>query len=188
MPHQLSLFEEPPEYLIPHALFFALLPDDKAAGDAAHLVRHLRGQRLRLQKPLEPQRLHVTLCGLGGYVGQMPPRLLTHADTAVTALRTDPFPVSFDRLHGANGRLLLRPSSAAPLHDFGSRLRTTLIKAGLRRWLRWRFSPHMTLSYAAEDLPETQIDPVTWTVRDFVLVESLQGLHQHIRRGQWPLH
>lgn len=186
MPHQLSLFEEPPDAR--HALFFALMPDDKAAGDAAHLVHSLRRQRLRLQKPLEPARLHVTLCGLGGFVGQMPPHLFAHADAAVAAVRMDPFPVAFDRIHALNGRLSLRPSSAGPLHDFGSQLRATLIKGGLRRWLRWRFSPHMTLSYAAEDMAEVQVDPVAWTVRDFVLVESLQGLHRHIRRGAWPLH
>jgi 2'-5' RNA ligase len=73
------------------------------------------------------------------------------------------------------------------LKDFGALLRTTLIKAGLRRWLRGRFSPHMTLSYAAEDLTELPVDPVAWTVRDFVLVESLQGLHTHIQRGVWDL-
>ena len=187
MSQQLSLFEERPIDRVPHTLFFALWPDDKAVGVAQELVQRLQNQQLRLRKPLEPQRLHVTLCGFGGFIGQMPPSLFSQVDVAVKRLRKEPFSVAFGRLQGTNGRAFLLPSSATALRDFESSLRSTLIEGGLKKWLRGRFNPHMTLSYAAEDISELQVRPVTWTVRNFVLVESLQGLHTHIRRGIWHL-
>lgn len=187
MPRQLSLFDEQPTDRTPHSLFFALWPDDRAIAGVQQLVQRLRRQRVGLQKPLEPHRLHVTLWGFGGFIGQMPPRLFVQTDVTLRTLLAEPFPVVFDLIHGVQERLLLRPSSAAALEDFASLLRRTLIKGGLRQWLRGDFRPHMTVSYEAEDISELQVEPVTWTVRDFVLLESLYGLHQHILRGRWAL-
>lgn len=187
-PQQLSFFEDPPAQAFPRALYFFLWPDAPAVEGALRVMRQLQRQRVRMRQRQAPHRLHVTMCGLGRFIGQMPPRLIPGAGAAVANLKMAPFPIAFDRIHGSNGHLVLRPSAAAALHDFGATLRETLIRAGLRRWVRSRSNPHMTLSYAAEDLPELEIDAVTWTVRDFALVESVEGLTKHVHRGGWELH
>ena len=116
MARQLSLFEECPEDPFPHALFFALMPDETAAGDAQRLVERLRRHRMRLQQPLESHRLHVTLCGLGGFIGQMPPRLFAHADARER---------SRSQFIGSDVRLRVH----CPLHKSGQRQQAVPDKA-----------------------------------------------------------
>ena len=99
-----------------------------------------------------------------------------------------PFTVTFDLLHSTTGHILLRASDGAPaLHAFHEKLTKALVRAGMRRWLAWNFNPHVTLSYGACAVHERAIEPVSWTVRDFGLIESLYGPHRHIERGRWML-
>jgi 2'-5' RNA ligase len=51
-----------------------------------------------------------------------------------------------------------------------------------------KFEPHMTLLYQGHVIPEVMLDkPVTWTVRDFALVHSLQGESKHEQLCYWLL-
>lgn len=53
---------------------------------------------------------------------------------------------------------------------------------------RREFEPHMTLLYRGQLIPEVVLDePVGWTVRDFVLVHSLQGEGRHEHLCYWLL-
>ena len=47
-------------------------------------------------------------------------------------------------------------------------------------------APHVTLLYGQGDLSHP-IEPVCWTVRDLVLIQSLTGLTEYRVRGRWPL-
>jgi 2'-5' RNA ligase len=49
------------------------------------------------------------------------------------------------------------------------------------------FNPHITLSYDDSDVPEQKIEPISWTVSQFTLTESLLGKHKHIERGRWQI-
>jgi len=46
------------------------------------------------------------------------------------------------------------------------------------------FTPHVTLLYDARDVEEYPIEPIGWTVKEFVLIRSSNG-HEHLVR--WPL-
>ena len=47
---------------------------------------------------------------------------------------------------------------------------------------------HVTLLYDRQSVPESGIgEPITWMVRDFVLVHSLQSPSEHVHRARWPL-
>jgi 2'-5' RNA ligase len=61
-----------------------------------------------------------------------------------------------------------------------------MARRGLRRRAR-SFTPHMTLLYDARSVEARAIEPVAWTVREFVLVHSRWGRTQHILLGHWPL-
>ena len=49
------------------------------------------------------------------------------------------------------------------------------------------FTPHVTLLRDAKAAKAQKIDPMTWQVADFVLVQSLLGKTTHIHLGRWPL-
>lgn len=185
---QLPLFGLPPARPMMCNVFFAVVPDAPARTQCARALASLRAERLAVGKPLEAERLHVSLCNIGGFFDQIPREHLPTACEAAARVRMAPFEVEFDLLHSTTGHMLLRPSNGAPaLHAFHEKLTEELVRAGMRRWLTWNFNPHVTLSYGACAVHERPIAPITWTVRDFVLIESLYGRHRHIERGRWAL-
>ena len=54
--------------------------------------------------------------------------------------------------------------------------------------MRKQFTPHMTQLRSSSFAPETPLrDPLTWSVREFVLVHSVVGMSLHRYLGRWPL-
>lgn len=49
------------------------------------------------------------------------------------------------------------------------------------------FTPHITLLYDGQIVPEQAISPIAWTVDRFALVQSKLGQTQHIVLREWPL-
>jgi RNA 2',3'-cyclic 3'-phosphodiesterase len=60
-------------------------------------------------------------------------------------------------------------------------LGAALTRGGLRRLANMNFTPHVTLLYDPRSVDEYPVEPVVWTVAEFVLVHSLKG-HRHIAR------
>jgi RNA 2',3'-cyclic 3'-phosphodiesterase len=155
-------------------LFFAIRPDVGATGRLTGLMERLRRDGILPGRSVEPDRLHITLHHLGDFDDQIPPSLVPTASLAAATVRMQPFGVAFDRVGGTIGPLLLRASDGAgALRLFRKTLSEALIKAGLRRHVASAFNPHMTLSYDFGDTPEQTMEPIDWTIREFVLIESL---------------
>jgi 2'-5' RNA ligase len=99
--------------------------------------------------------------------------------------------VTFDRISrfkSSNRRpLVLRCGlGLAELTTLREALTSAMRRIGLAS--RSAFTPHVTLLYDRQSVPETRVDgPITWTVRDFVLVHGLQGQGRHMDRACWPL-
>jgi 2'-5' RNA ligase len=164
-----------------HRLFFAIWPDAGAIGRLTKLTA-LPG------RPVDADRLHVTLHHLGDFVDQIPPSLVPTARLAAATVRMQPFEVAFDLIGGTRGPFILRASDRLEmLLEFRQTLSAALIKSGLGRRVNPEFSPHVTLSYDRSDAPEQKIEPINWTVSQFVLTESLLGKHKHIKRASWPI-
>ena len=169
-------------------LFFGIWPDAQAADALTRLMQRLRDDRVLRGELVDKDRLHMTLHHLGDFVDQIPPSLLPAAREAAAAVKVSPFEVVLDRVGGTRGPFLLRPSNgAAALKSFRQALSVALIKAGLARRIDTTFNPHMTLSYDFSDVREQEVEPISWTARQFVLIKSRLGKHQHIQRGCWPL-
>ena len=183
MPEQLSFFGGGQL----RRLFFAIQPDGPASSRVAELTEQLRARGALSGKPVEPERLHVSLHHVGDFMDQMPRRLVADVSGAARTIAMEPFEVAFDRAGGTKGPFILRASDDVPvLQSFRKSLNTALARAGFKRTLRARFTPHVTLSYSVNTAAERRIAPVSWTVRDFVLIESLYGKHQYVLRGRWP--
>lgn len=70
------------------------------------------------------------------------------------------------------------------LQSFRQMLGAAMTRRGLRRLANTNFTPHVTLLYDARSVDEYPIEPIGWTITEFVLVRSLNG-HEHLVR--WPL-
>lgn len=164
-------------------LFFAILPDPETAAHIAHVARHLRISHGLMGKPLETGHFHVTLCHIAGAGGPPPARLVDELGARAATLAMPPFRVGFDRAESfRNGALVLRgDDSLIGLEVLQQRLSDAL--DGRPRLAR-PFTPHVTLLRDKHRVPEQEIEPIEWTVREIVLVHSLPGrtTHRHVAR------
>ncbi|WP_241288183.1 2'-5' RNA ligase family protein [Burkholderia stabilis] len=171
-----------------HRIFFAAMPDPGTAARIAGMAESLQSGKGGV---LRTERLHVTLCSLGDFA-YVPDATIARARAAAERIDARSFGVTFDQLLSFNGRPGHRPLVLAgqagleTLIDFQQRLRDALGKAGLRV-SRARFTPHVTLLYGERRPDQYKIDPITWTVREFVLIHSWLGRTHYDVIGRWPL-
>jgi 2'-5' RNA ligase len=137
------------------------------------------------------ERLHVTLCHVGDYVG-LPQAVVARARKAAETFTTPAFDVTFDRVLSFTGRARYRPfvlksrQGTATVEAFQRQLGVAMTAAGLGKFAK-PYTPHMTLLYDGAEVAEQQVDPITWTVTEFTLVHSLLGQTRHIPLGRWSL-
>jgi 2'-5' RNA ligase len=88
-----------------------------------------------------------------------------------------------------NQAFVLRAKAEPLFTSFHHALGIEMKKAGIGRSVTPRFTPHLTLLYGDRMVTERSIEPIRWTVRDFVLVQSLRGRGQakHNLLARWPL-
>jgi 2'-5' RNA ligase len=167
-------------------LFLAAVPD---AGTAARI--HLLASELKRAHCLDgglipPDRLHISLFALGG----LPEGQHCAAWEAAMEVRTAPFEVAFDRTASFRGRpgnhpfVLVGEKGLHVLQSFRETFCAALARKGMTRLATANFTPHVTLLYDARDVEECPIEPIGWTVKEFVLIRSSNG-HEHLVR--WPL-
>ena len=175
------------------SLFFALFPDVRTAKHIESVTRTLCAEHRILGKPPAQQRLHVTLHHLGKFRG-LPSHAVVAARQAAAEVTLPPFDLvfdhvtSFERRNARNRPIVLgtqqkTPALAALYQTLG---------AALMRHTEFgckfipAFTPHLTLLYGDRHVAQ-DIEPVKWTVREFVLIHSLLGRTRYIRLGRWSL-
>lgn len=188
MPEQFFL----PGFDAPHPtdrLFFALIPTPDAAASIARqrgLLRDIYGLKGR---SIGVGRLHVTLSYLGDYLG-LPAGVVAAAIKAAASVRAAPFDVVFDRAMSFHGRprnrplVLLGDEGVSALTAFQQTLGRALQKAGIVT-ANSHYTPHVTLLYDNRLVPPGTIEPIRWTVNEFVLMRSLLGQTRHVPLGRW---
>jgi 2'-5' RNA ligase len=166
-------------------LFFAVVPDAVAAARIYRLATALKRVRGFDGKLVEQDRLHVTLFSLdlSGHAVRM-------ASEAAAEVSLQPFDVSFDRTasflvrRGDRPFVLVGDEGLRGLGGFRRVLGAAMTRNGSRRRAAKDFTPHVTLLYDQREVEEQPIEPISWTVRDFVLVHSMRG---HVHLARWPL-
>lgn len=104
------------------------------------------------------------------------------------AVRATPFELTFDRYASFRSRgkaplVLLCGSGKVELMAL-----QRAVGAALGHTKAARFEPHCTLLYGQSSVPTTRLEePITWRVRELVLVHSLQGRGIYRHPGRWPL-
>ena len=167
-------------------IFLAIVPDAGTAGRIHRLAGVLKRAHKFDGKLIAPECLHISLF----FLGDMSERFVRAANEAAMQVRTEPFEVSFDRTASFRGRpgnrsfVLIGGSGLRRLESFRRMLGATLTRSGLGRVASTNFTPHVTLLYDARSVDEHPIQPIFWTVTDFVLIRSMKG---HAYLGCWPL-
>jgi 2'-5' RNA ligase len=183
----LSGFEPSPEL---DFLFFALLPAAKDALQIARLRERLLLERGLTGRRIAAERFHVSLHTVGAWHGLSRAAVGAAKDVGA-AFSKPPFEVVFDRAMSFAGEraFVLRAEADAAFISFHHALGIAMKKAGIGRSVTSRFTPHLTLLYGDRMVAERPIEPIRWTVRDFVLVQSLRGRgrSRHIHLARWPL-
>jgi RNA 2',3'-cyclic 3'-phosphodiesterase len=168
----------------------------ETAGYIALLARRLRGELGLHGKLLDAGRLHVSLQGLGDHAG-VPQELVALASQAAASVELPSFVASFDRVLSFSGKsrtpgkrafVLAGGNGIAGLLGLHRALAVTMQHFGFLRATESSFTPHITVLYDEQSVAERAIEPVSWTVREFVLVHSRIGQNQpYALLGRWPL-
>jgi 2'-5' RNA ligase len=169
-------------------LYFAAVPDFNSAAKMHRLAGILqRAHRFR-GKLILPEYLHVSLLFLGRWSEQV----ARCACEAVAGVKMTPFEVSFDRTASFRGKpgnrplVLLGDDTSDRLKSLGHLLGAAIAEKGMGRRAVKDFTPHVTLLYGEREIDEYPVEPIRWTVNEFVLIHSLQG-HAHLARWRFDV-
>lgn len=167
-------------------LFLAAVPDADTARRIYRSAVALKRAHGFDGKIIEPERLHVSIF----FLGELPEPAVRIACEAAAEIRTSPFDVLFDRSVTFRGKprnqpfVLTGDDGLDRLKSFRRTLGLAMASKGLRFLAKKDFTPHITLMYAEHDVEEHPIEPIGWTVNEFVLIHSMHG---HVHLGRWPL-
>ncbi|HMJ44641.1 MAG TPA: 2'-5' RNA ligase family protein, partial [Pseudolabrys sp.] len=109
---------------------------------------------------------------------------------AAAEVRAPPFEVLFDRSVTFRGKpgnqpfVLTGDDGLDRLKSFRRTIGVAMSSKGLRYLAKKEFTPHITLLYAERNVEEHRIEPIGWTVNEFVLIHSMRG---HVHLARWPL-
>ncbi len=172
------------------SLFFCVFPDPAACEAIAAETDGLRVEHSLIGQPIKSSLLHATLHYLGEHVvergdivdaARIAASRVAHAPFAMTLSHASSFSTRNDR----HPCVLLCPEERPPIHGLWRELGNQLMAAGLGRYLKREFTPHVTVLYDTRVLTPHAVDPIRWQARDFALVRSRQGEYELL--GDWPL-
>lgn len=173
-------------------VFFTVQPDTVSTTSILAVAEDLRG-RLGLAGRLRPPGvLHISLNGVGTYLG-LAPDILARAKQAASAVAMASFNLTLDRLERLKGEgrrpVVLRCGDGLiQLAALQKALGRELIRQGLHPGFDPNGLLHLTVLYDAKLIPALVLDvPIVMPVCDFVLVRSLYGQGRYEELGRWPL-
>jgi len=170
-------------------LLFLVYADPIAAAAAVEAGFDLRDEYGLRGLPLLPQHIHSTLWHIGDDFAPPPAELIDALVERARRVAMASFRVSFDRVESfGGGALVLRgEEGVVGLEMLHEHLKVALGIKG-RKLDRLSFTPHVTLLRDKHRLlSSTPIQPIEWTVSEFVLVHSLLGRTTHRVLARFPL-
>lgn len=174
-----------------HNVFFGLMPDDATRERMVEAVQSLRTMDHEPQgRWLNPARYHMTLHFLGTF-SELPADRIAAAMQAGEELRVPAFELVLDRAGSFSGGVgwLGCAHVETPLQQLWDELRQALAREHVATKGHARFAPHVTvLRDAREPIPDVPIEPIRWTVRKVMLIDSQLGERNEYRPlGSWQL-
>ena len=173
-------------------IFFAVQPDAAATAQISALAQRRKIEHAFTGNLILPEHLHVTLFHLGDWNG-LPEEIVNLASGAASQVNVPAFEVAFTRAEsfravtGVYPFVLTGDRDAQIWRSLHKALRMALTNAGLGGATGGEFTPYITLTYDKVRVKPVPIDPIAWTVKNFVLIHSLLGKTVHHHLGRWSL-
>lgn len=159
-------------------LYVMAKPPPEVAAAIAALPRNDPGRA--------PELLHVTLLKLFD-LHVAPPGWLSAVITALDGFDATAFPLRFDRI-AARKTVALRARDPLPAaRAFQAALVRHLLERNAPMMLGTTPEPHLTINHADDRQGNCKTDPIGWTVKEILLIESVVGTTSHVEHGRWPL-
>lgn len=174
------------------SLYFSLYPASEIAIEANRLARELRGRHGLVGRPVPPERLHISLNGLGAFPAPCV-RTVERALQAVREVNMRPFRIALDRAEswgrgsGKRPLVLTGDEGVEGVSILHGRIHAALADTGLVGRRERPIVPHMTLLRDPQAIPSRCIRPLVWTAGAFALVYSLKDEGRHQVLGRIPL-
>lgn len=163
-----------------YRLYFAIQPPGEVADQALRVLQSLRPAERFAAKPPPPARLHVSLNYVGGF-GRPPTGIVGKAREVGEAVALRPFDVAFNRIGTWRTGdppwplVLWGDEGVIGVQALYKALHRAMVGPGMAPRREPALEPHMTLLRDQAVMPEAFVDPIAWTVREFVLLQSVQG-------------
>jgi 2'-5' RNA ligase len=179
---------------MPERLFIGLLPDEPARREASRLSRRITDELSLAGALLPAERFHTSLIHLSDRKRVRSTDEFA-VELAARTVRIPPFEITYSRLGSFPGapkkdRPIEHPlvllADDGPVADLHAALGAELRKFRFR--VPDSFRPHLTLSYNRQFLPARAIEPITFLVKEFVLVHSRLWLTEYRILRRWTLH
>jgi RNA 2',3'-cyclic 3'-phosphodiesterase len=177
----------------PERTFVCIVPDAAAAKAIARTALSIAAEAHLADQLVKPERYHLSLAHISDR-----DRIRSKDEFAVgraaRMIEFAAFEVCFSRAGSVRGPprrgrppnhplVLLADDGAIRdlFRSLGSELRKFRIAVGEY------FTPHITLTYSEQFVPMRAIEPIRFTVREFVLLHSERGLTKYNVLGTWQL-
>jgi 2'-5' RNA ligase len=180
----------------PHDLYFFVgLPADLACRAVGLLGSLGLSPFPERGAPMRKEGLHITIEKMGRFLDRIPTRQLDLAMAAGNTVVAEPFDIRLDAVQSSaqpNGKSMAQLTGRAAglrgICGFEHSLAQAMRRVGFHEsQIRRSFSPHVTLDYQHAPFAKRAIEPFAWRVSEFMLVDSLYGLSEHVVLGRWPL-
>jgi 2'-5' RNA ligase len=177
----------------PECTFVAVVPDLAAAKAIERVARNVAAETQFTNPLLAPERYHLSLVHISDrdriysrdkFLVAQAARLIELSPFEVSLSQAGSFPCPPRRGGPPKHPLVLLADEGDILELFrsiGRELRKFGIKVGDN------FTPHVTLAYGEQFIPMRSIEPIRFTVREFVLIHSERGRSKHNVLGTWTL-
>jgi RNA 2',3'-cyclic 3'-phosphodiesterase len=176
-------------------LFFAVMPEMDAAQRIATLTCSLRDAYRLRGNSIDVSQLHISICPVGVYFG-LPDEIVRRAQLLAARITLERFDVQFDVAVGFRNRsrvsgqfpiVLCESISNASFDDLSQKLHHLLRGRQGKAWKS--ITPHITMLYSDTLAPESHVETIEWTVKDFVLLRRHIGQRRpYTVLGRWPFH
>lgn len=170
-----------------YEVFLAVMPDEYSAQGIHAFAGGLQA-RYGMSGKLRPwNHLHVSLHGFGKFP-EVPERLVQAIGNACQPVlaKAAAFPIRFDRVMSFNNALVLAGGSDE-LTRLYEALGRALILGGFKGITLKGFTPHLTMLYTPQRVPEERVATLGWRVNEVRLVCSEFGETKYEYPAQWRL-
>jgi len=174
-----------------HKVFFAIQPDAPSAARMIDVAEDVRRRDSLAGKATPAGRLHLSLNFVGSFRGPPPRAVIEKAATAVAGVSERPFVVALNRVASWKGDphplVLAGEEGVIGAETLQATLHRALAAVSMAPRRAPPFEPHVTLLWDRREVAARFVEPITWTVREFVLLDSVFGEGRQDVLGRWPL-